>query len=50
MVISHLANLGDNVTHRAQHGGQGMNRVPKLHVNAPLFPLICCIIEDSHPN
>ena len=38
-VISYLANQGDNVMHRAQHGGQGANRVPNLCVDATPFPL-----------
>ena len=29
-VISYLANRGDNVAQRAQHGGHGVNRGPKL--------------------
>ena len=40
-VISYLANRGDNVAHRAQHGGQGMNRVPNLRVDQrPVHPCI----------
>ena len=50
MVILYLANRGDNVTHRAQHGGQGANRIPNLRVDAPPFPLLCCFIEGSHPD
>jgi len=49
-VISYLANWGDNVAHRAQHGGQGANRVPNLCVDAPRFPLLCYFIEGSHPD
>ena len=50
MVISYLASQGDNVVHRAQHGGQGVNRVPNLRVDAPLFPLLYCFIKGSHPD
>ena len=48
MVISYLANQGDNIAHRAQRGGQGANRVPNLRVDAPPFPLLYCFIERSH--
>ena len=48
MVISYLANRGDNVAHRAQHGGQGANHVPNLHVDAPPFPLLYRFIKGSH--
>ena len=47
MVISYLANRGDNVTQRAQHGGQGVNHIPNLHVDAPPFSLFCCFIEET---
>ena len=47
-VISYLANRGDNVAHLAQHSGQGTNRVPNLHVDAPPIPLLCCFIKGSH--
>ena len=49
-VISYLANQGDNVAHRAQHGGQGTNRVTNLCVDAPPFPLLYFIIKGSHPD
>ena len=48
MVISYLANQGDNVTHGDQHGGQGTNRGPNLRVDAPPFPLLCYIIKGNN--
>ena len=47
-VISYLANWRDNVMHRAQHGGQGTNRVSNLYVDTPPFHLLCRFIEGSH--
>jgi len=50
MVISYLANQGNNVMHGAQHGSQGVNRGPNIYVDAPPFPLLCYIIEGNHLN
>ena len=47
-VMSYLASRGGNVGHRAQHGGQGANRIPNLRVDALPFPLLCYFIEGSH--
>ena len=46
-VISYLANWGDNVAQRAQHGGQGMNHDPNLHVDAPPFLLLRDVVQGK---
>lgn len=47
MVISYLANQGDDVAQQAQRGGQGVNRGSNLHVDAPPSPLLRGVVESK---